>query len=38
MKLFNEIKAPVDCQILKFMAEHGATVKKDDPLIAIRKI
>jgi oxaloacetate decarboxylase alpha subunit len=37
MKLFNEIKAPCAARILKFLAEHGQTVKKDDPLVSYEK-
>ena len=35
MKLFNEIKAPRDCKIVKFLVEHGAVVSKDQPLAVI---
>jgi len=35
MKLFNQIKAPGDCKIVKFVASHGDTVEKGDPLVAI---
>ena len=38
MKLFNEIKAPSDCRIVKYLAEHGQAVKKDDPLVAIQPL
>jgi len=34
MKLFNQIKAPVDCKILKVLVEHGKAVKKDQPLVS----
>ena len=35
MKLFNEIKAPRDCKIVKFLVEHGAIVNKGQPLAVI---
>lgn len=35
MKLFNEIKAPVDCEIVKILAEHGKTIQKGQPLLLI---
>jgi oxaloacetate decarboxylase alpha subunit len=35
MKLFNEIKAPSDCRIVKILVEHGKPVTKDQPLILI---
>jgi oxaloacetate decarboxylase alpha subunit len=38
MKLFNQIKAPFKCRIVKILIEHGKPVKKDDPLIAIEKL
>jgi oxaloacetate decarboxylase alpha subunit len=38
MKLFNAIKAPCNCRIVKAMVEHGKPVKKDDPLIAYEKL
>lgn len=38
MKLFNEIKAPCNCRILKLLVEHGKPVKKDDPLMAYEKL
>jgi len=37
MKLFNEIKAPCNCRILKVLVEHGKPVKKDDPLMTYEK-
>ncbi len=36
MKLFNEILAPNDCTIVKFLVGDGDTVKKNQPLIAIQ--
>ena len=38
MKLFNQIKAPYKCRIVKVLVEHGKPVKKDDPLVAIEKL
>jgi oxaloacetate decarboxylase alpha subunit len=38
MKLFNPIKAPCKCRIVKFRIEHGQPVKKGDPLISIEKL
>ena len=38
MKLFNEIKAPCNCRIVKLLVEHGKPVKKDDPLMAYEKL
>jgi len=35
MKLFNEIKAPADCRIVKIIVEHGKPVQKDQPLMLI---
>jgi oxaloacetate decarboxylase alpha subunit len=35
MKLFNEIKAPRNCRIVKFLAGHGAHVDKGRPLAVI---
>ena len=37
MKLFNEIKAPKKCTIVKFLVEHGATVTKGQPLAVVRE-
>jgi len=37
MKLFNQIKAPYDCKIVKFMSKHGDPVQKDQPLLAVRR-
>lgn len=37
MKLLNEIKAPSNCRIVKLLVEHGDTVEKDQPLIAIEE-
>lgn len=38
MKLFNEIKAPCNCKIVKMLAEHGDAVQKGTPLVAIEEI
>ncbi|NLL13929.1 MAG: acetyl-CoA carboxylase biotin carboxyl carrier protein [Fibrobacter sp.] len=38
MKLFNEIAAPVDCKIIKFLVTDGTVVQKDTPLVAIEEI
>jgi oxaloacetate decarboxylase alpha subunit len=38
MKLFNQIKAPSNCKIVKFLAEHGDLVKKSQPLVAIEEL
>ena len=38
MKLFNQIKAPFKCRIVKVLIEHGKPVKKDDPMVAIEKL
>ncbi|MFC1498728.1 pyruvate/oxaloacetate carboxyltransferase [Verrucomicrobiota bacterium] len=35
MKLFNQIKAPNGCKIVKFLVEHGDAVQKGQPLIGI---
>ncbi len=35
MKLFNQIKAPEDCKVVKFLVAHGETVKKGQPLLVI---
>jgi len=35
MKLFNQIKAPEDCKVVKFLAAHGEAVKKGQPLLVI---
>lgn len=37
MKLFNQIKAPYDCKILKALVSHASPVKKDQPLYLIEK-
>lgn len=35
MKLFNQIKAPADCKILKFLVKHGEAVQKGQPMLVI---
>ncbi len=37
MKLFNQIKAPSNCKVVKFLAEHGDAVVKGQPLVAIEE-
>jgi oxaloacetate decarboxylase alpha subunit len=37
MKLFNQIKAPGNCKIVKFLVEHGAAVEKGQPLVVIEE-
>ncbi len=38
MKLFNPIKAPFKCKIVKMLVEHGKPVKKDEPMVSIEKL
>lgn len=38
MKLFNQIKAPYKCRIVKFLSTHGDSVEKGHPLAAIEKL
>ncbi len=38
MKLFNQIKAPAKCKIVKFLANHGDAVQKGQPLVSIEKL
>jgi oxaloacetate decarboxylase alpha subunit len=38
MKLFNQIKAPCKCKVVKFLAKHGDTVTKGQPLVAIEEL
>jgi biotin carboxyl carrier protein len=35
MKLFNQIKAPKACKVVKFLVEHGSHVSKGQPLAVI---
>lgn len=35
MKLFNQIKAPENCKVVKFLVKHGEPVKKGQPLCSI---
>ena len=37
MKLFNQIKAPYNCKVVKFLAEHGDAVEKGQPLLVIEE-
>ena len=37
MKLFNQIKAPFDCQIVKFLVQHGQAVEKNQALVSIKQ-
>ncbi|MDP6525140.1 MAG: pyruvate carboxylase subunit B [Kiritimatiellia bacterium] len=37
MKLFNEINAPCDCKVVKFMCDHGDAVEKGQPLVVIEE-
>ena len=38
MKLFNQIKAPCNCKIVKFLVKHGDSVKKGQGLVAIEEL
>jgi len=38
MKLFNQIKAPCKCKIVKFLVEHGDAVTKDQALVEIEEL
>ena len=38
MKLFNQIKAPCKCRIVKFLAEHGDPVTKGQALVSIDEL
>jgi oxaloacetate decarboxylase alpha subunit len=38
MKMFNQIKAPCNCRIIKVLVEHGKPVQKGQPLMAIEKL
>lgn len=35
MKLFNQIKAPENCKVVKFLVAHGTPVKKGQPIVSI---
>ncbi len=37
MKLFNQIKAPCNCKVIKFLADHGDAVEKGQPLLIIEE-
>lgn len=36
MKLFNQIKAPSNCQIVRILIEHGKPVQKGQPMLEIK--
>jgi oxaloacetate decarboxylase (Na+ extruding) subunit alpha len=38
MKLFNQIKAPRNCRIVKILVEHGKPVEKGQPLVSIEPV
>jgi oxaloacetate decarboxylase alpha subunit len=38
MKLFNPIKAPYACKIVKILCKPGESIKKDQPLVSIAKL
>jgi len=38
MKLFNEIRATVDCRIIKFLVKDGADVTKGQPIVAFEPV
>ena len=38
MKIFNEVKAEVDCEILEILGSNGEPVEFDQPLFRIKKI
>lgn len=38
MKLFNQIKTPFDCRIVKILVEHGKAVTKGQPLVSVEKL
>ena len=37
MKLFNQIKAPCSCKVVKFLVNHGDAVEKGQPLVVIEE-
>jgi len=37
MKLFNQIKAPSNCKVVKFLVNHGDAVVKGQPLVVIEE-
>jgi oxaloacetate decarboxylase alpha subunit len=37
MKMFNQIKAPYKCRIVRFLVEHGKPVQKGQPLMLVEK-
>jgi oxaloacetate decarboxylase alpha subunit len=38
MKLFNEIKAPTDCRVVKILVGHGEAVEKDQPMMIVEEL
>jgi len=38
MKLFNEIKAPTDCRVVKILVDHGDAVEKDQPMMIVEEL
>jgi len=38
MKLYNEIKAPFNCKILKVLVDDGTPMKKNQPIMAVEKM
>ncbi len=38
MKLFNEIKAPFRCKVIKILAENGQKVTKGNPILVVEKL
>ena len=38
MKLFNQVKSTCKCRVVKFLVEHGAAVKKGQPLAGIEEL
>ena len=38
MKLFNQIKAPSKCKIVKFLVNHGDSVEKGQPLATVEEL
>jgi acetyl-CoA carboxylase biotin carboxyl carrier protein len=38
MKLFNEIKTPFKCKVLKILTENGQRVTKGQPVLEVEKL
>ncbi|MBN2213272.1 MAG: pyruvate carboxylase subunit B [Bacteroidales bacterium] len=38
MKLFNEIKAPFKCKVVKKLVKNGDAITKDQPVLAVKKL